>query len=75
MEKGLYMSTDDAKAWKKVEAKGIESEPTTIAVHPNKSNIVIAGTEKGLYLSDDFGQTFDIITNPTQICRWITFKS
>jgi DNA-binding beta-propeller fold protein YncE len=67
MEQGLYLSQNDAKEWKKAEAKGLQGTPASIAVHPVDAQVVLVGTEQGLYLSDTSGQAFDLITNPSKI--------
>jgi hypothetical protein len=58
---GLYYSTDDAKSWKKSKMDGLNDEPTALAVHQTKENIVAVGMRDGLYLSKDYGDTFEVV--------------
>ncbi|MBJ6362592.1 F510_1955 family glycosylhydrolase [Paenibacillus sp. GCM10012307] len=55
---GLYYTQDEAKSWHKSEMKGLTEEPRALAVHPTDDAIVAVGTEKGLYLSTDYGNQF-----------------
>jgi hypothetical protein len=55
---GLYSTTDDGKTWRKAAAKGLNSEPFTVAVHPDEPNKVAIAATDGLYVSEDGGDTF-----------------
>lgn len=55
---GLQFSLDDGKSWKKAGAKGLSGAPIQIAVHPTDVKIVAVGTEHGLFLSMDQGESF-----------------
>jgi len=57
-ERGLYYTTDDAASWMRSDARGLDARILAIAVHPTDPASVAAGTERGLYLSRDFGKTF-----------------
>ncbi|KAB7664162.1 hypothetical protein F9279_23185 [Bacillus sp. B1-b2] len=59
---GLYYTLDNTKTWKKSMMNGVEGEAAAIAVHPEKDNIVTISTNQGLYVSTDFGNNFEIIT-------------
>jgi len=73
MEQGYYQSYDDAKSWSRAEATGLVGKPQTIAVHPNHPDIVMIGTDQGLYVTDDGARRFELITNPTKITA-VTFE-
>jgi hypothetical protein len=62
----FYMSEDEAKTWKKTAAKGLEEEIFSIAVHPSNPDIIAAAGSKGIYLSKDKGETFQLITKELQ---------
>jgi hypothetical protein len=56
---GLHYSTDEAKNWIKSEAKGLQGEPASLAAHPTDSAVVAVGTDKGIFVSKNFGQQFE----------------
>lgn len=58
-ETGLYYSKDQAKTWIKSQMEGFDGEPVALAVHPNQDNIVALGSKQGLYVSRDYGDTFE----------------
>lgn len=55
---GLYYSLDGGTSWEQSAARGLVAAPLQLAVHPREPGIVAAATLGGLYLSDDFGQSF-----------------
>jgi photosystem II stability/assembly factor-like uncharacterized protein len=55
---GLYSSTDGAKTWKPGALKGISDQPVVLAAHPDDPKTVSIGTDQGLFVSQDFGNTF-----------------
>ncbi|WP_134700590.1 F510_1955 family glycosylhydrolase [Ammoniphilus sp. YIM 78166] len=60
-EPGFYYSTDETKTWNKSKLEGIQGQPTTLTAHPTESGIVAIGTDKGGFISNDFGNTFDAV--------------
>lgn len=50
--------TQTLAAWEKPSQGIIESEVTTIAVHPKNSSVIFAGTSKGVYRSTDKGKSY-----------------
>ncbi|MGM0878190.1 MAG: F510_1955 family glycosylhydrolase [Bacillota bacterium] len=60
---GLYYSTDDTKTWTKSEMEGLSGQISTLAVHPTNEAIVALGTNEGLFVSQDYGQSFDSISD------------
>lgn len=52
---GFYYSLDDTKSWKQSAIKGFNSEPSSIAAHPTKANVMAIGAKDGLYVSYDYG--------------------
>ncbi|WP_408011508.1 F510_1955 family glycosylhydrolase [Pseudalkalibacillus sp. A8] len=72
-EVGLYYSTDNAKSWNKSDMKGLDGNPTSMAVHPSKEYVVAIGTPTGLYLSTDSGMTFKEVVEDIQVTA-ITFS-
>lgn len=58
---GLHYSLDGGETWTAAQANGISSQPIQLAVHPSDSSIVAFATQSGLYISEDFGDSFDLI--------------
>jgi len=56
---GIYYTRDDGLKWQRVAAKGLHGELNSLAVHPTDANVVAAGTDEGLYLSRDAGESFE----------------
>ncbi len=63
---GLYYSKDEGGTWTKTEMKGINEEPTAIAVHPTEESVVAIGTPTGVYLSKDYGNRFEKVLSEGQ---------
>lgn len=59
---GLYYSTDDTETWTKSIMKGLGGQVSSLAVHPTDEAIVALGTNEGLFISKDFGQAFEQIS-------------
>lgn len=60
---GLFYSNDGAKTWTKIKMDGFNDEPTALAVHPDNDNIVALGSQQGLYISKDYGERFEKISD------------
>lgn len=60
---GLYYSTDDTKTWTKSKMNGISGQVSSLAVHPTNEAIVALGTNEGIFVSKDFGQSFEQISD------------
>jgi hypothetical protein len=63
---GLYYTKDETKSWDKSEMKGVQGEHIILAVHPTDPAEIAIGTEKGLFLSKDHGNDFEVVL-PKQI--------
>jgi len=46
---------------------GLSGELNSLAVHPDDANVVAAGTEQGLYLSRDAGETFERLVGDVRV--------
>ncbi|EIJ78368.1 BNR repeat-containing protein [Bacillus methanolicus PB1] len=62
----LYVSEDQAKTWKEISAKGLGKEIFSIAVHPSNPDIVAIAGKEDIYLSEDKGENFELITKGMQ---------
>ena len=56
---GLYYSLNDGQHWQQSAGQGIAATPIQVAVHPTQAEIVAIATENGLFLSNDYGNTFN----------------
>lgn len=57
-EPGIYSTFNDGFSWQRAQAKGLQGDPESIAVHPSDPKQIAAGTANGLYLSRDAGASF-----------------
>lgn len=55
---GMFYTLDEGERWQQSQSNGLEGSPIQIAVHPEEPGTVAVATERGLWLSDDFGSTF-----------------
>ncbi|MFC2948079.1 F510_1955 family glycosylhydrolase [Virgibacillus sediminis] len=56
---GLYMTTNEAGDWEKGSMNGVSGEIIAMAAHPEEQSTVAVSTEKGVYLSQNAGDTFE----------------
>ena len=64
---GVLRSADGGDTWKRAAIDtGLHSDAVVrcLAVHPDKPNVIYAGSDKGLYVSDDVGATWKLLQNP-----------
>lgn len=64
---GLHYSMDEGKTWTRSKMNGLDGNPTAIAVHPSDNAAVALGTEKGVFVSRDFGQRFEPLSTDMQV--------
>lgn len=58
---GLHISVDGGQTWAATSAAGLGGNPSSIAVHPDETNMVAVATSNGVFLSSDSGNTFQAI--------------
>ena len=73
MDIGVYYS-EDASDWNQVQLKGAPDQINGIFAHPNDANVVAITSPKGLYLSEDQGQSFTPIIEDGSITSMLFFK-
>lgn len=62
---GLHYTEDDGATWQTSAAQGIRAVTLQVAVHPDDPAVVALPSYAGLYLSTDYGNTFSLISDPT----------
>ncbi len=64
---GLSYSVDDGKTWQQSALKGVNAQPTQVAVHPTEASMVALATDAGVLLSSDHGNTFEQVGAGTPV--------
>ncbi|MGJ9459006.1 F510_1955 family glycosylhydrolase [Oceanobacillus sp. CF4.6] len=67
LEQGFYRSSDEGESWENVSASGLTGEILSLAIHPSNSSFVAAATSTGIYLSEDGGNNFQIVTEGNDV--------
>ncbi|MDQ0428453.1 hypothetical protein QOZ98_001279 [Planomicrobium stackebrandtii] len=63
MGPGYFRSEDDGEQWQQVEGSGLEGEISAFAMHPSDSQLIAAATTAGIFLSEDGGDSFVLLTD------------
>lgn len=64
---GLYYTKDEGHTWTPSALKGFAGDITALAVHPDRPETVAVGSRDGLFLSHDYGDTFEKLLPDTGI--------
>ncbi|MBE7094926.1 F510_1955 family glycosylhydrolase [Bacillus cereus] len=62
LQQGFYFSTNNGQDWKNSKLKGLSSTIHSFSVHPDQSSVVAVSTKDGVYLSTDYGNTFELFS-------------
>ncbi|HDX9623795.1 F510_1955 family glycosylhydrolase [Bacillus cereus] len=62
LQQGFYFSTNNGQDWKNSKLKGLSSTVHSFSVHPDQSSVVAVSTKDGVYLSTDYGNTFELFS-------------
>jgi len=62
LQQGFYFSTDNGQDWKNSKLKGLSSTIHSFSVHPDQSSVVAVSAKDGVYLSTDYGNTFELFS-------------
>lgn len=63
LTQGLFFTLDEGQTWEQSAAQGLESSPTQLAVHPTEAGTVAVASERGVYISTDYGNTFSLVSD------------
>lgn len=69
---GLHYSLNDGETWEQSAAQGLAGNIIQIGVHPTDGNMVAVAAEGGLFVSSDYGDTFQRIGESTPVSA-VTF--
>lgn len=62
LQQGFYFSTNNGQEWKNSKLKGLSSTIHTFSVHPDQASVVAVSAKDGVYLSTDYGNTFELFS-------------
>ncbi len=62
-ESHVYCSKDNGLSWERIGKNLPNSPANTIIEDPNHDNIIYLGNDMGLFISIDYGQTFEVLGN------------
>ena len=63
MGPGYFRSEDEGAEWKQVDGAGLEGTIYAFAMHPSDSQLIAAATTAGIFLSEDGGDSFKLLTD------------
>ncbi|WP_212935611.1 F510_1955 family glycosylhydrolase [Bacillus hominis] len=59
LQQGFYFSTNNGQEWKSSKLTGLSSTIHSFSVHPDQPSVVVVSAKDGVYLSTDYGNTFE----------------
>ena len=62
LQQGFYFSTNNGQDWKNSKLKGLSSTIHPFSVHPDQASVVAVSAKDGVYLSTDYGNTFELLS-------------
>ncbi|MDA1632303.1 MULTISPECIES: F510_1955 family glycosylhydrolase [Bacillus cereus group] len=62
LQQGFYFSTNNGQDWRNSKLKGLSSTMHSFSVHPDQVSVVAVSTKDGVYLSTDYGNTFELFS-------------
>ncbi|EOQ33487.1 MULTISPECIES: F510_1955 family glycosylhydrolase [Bacillus] len=62
LQQGFYFSTNNGQDWKNSKLKGLSSTIHSFSVHPDQASVVAVSAKDGVYLSTDYGNTFELLS-------------
>jgi len=65
---GLHYSDDDGKTWTESEMKNFNSKfISNLSAHPSVSSTLAIGSQDGLFITRDYGESFELLKSPVAI--------
>ncbi|WP_066172537.1 F510_1955 family glycosylhydrolase [Bacillus marinisedimentorum] len=62
LQSGVYYSENEGENWKESKIEGFPAKPVALYAHPQENNKVAVAAADGIYLSDDYADTFKKVT-------------
>ncbi|RFB72280.1 F510_1955 family glycosylhydrolase [Bacillus sp. AW] len=62
LQQGFYFSTNNGQDWKNSKLKGLSSTIHSFSIHPDQASVVAVSAKDGVYLSTDYGNTFELLS-------------
>ncbi|MED1285226.1 F510_1955 family glycosylhydrolase [Bacillus mycoides] len=66
LQQGFYFSTNNGQDWKNSKLNGLSSTIHSFSAHPDQSSVVAVSAKDGVYLSTDYGNTFELFSKPVE---------
>lgn len=63
MGPGYFRSENEGAEWQQVEGAGLEGTIYAFSMHPSDSQLIAAATTAGIFLSEDGGDSFTLLTD------------
>ena len=63
LTQGLFYTLDEGQTWEQSAAQGLESSPIQLAAHPTEAGTVAVASERGVYISTDYGDMFSLVSD------------
>lgn len=60
---GLHFTKDEGATWEKSGEKGVSGNPISMIAHPDKPGTLVYMTLDGIYISEDYGNNFQLLTS------------
>lgn len=68
LAQGVYISNDGGKSWDPLALNGMDANTLgMIAPHPEDNEIMAMATRSGIYLSEDSGESMELISDPVMV--------
>ncbi|WP_391201558.1 F510_1955 family glycosylhydrolase [Psychrobacillus sp. L4] len=74
MKRGLHYSTDEGASWTEAAMNGFNSNNiSNLSAHPTRKELIAIGSKDGIFVSDDYGQSFQSM-NDTKMITYVTLN-
>lgn len=60
-QSGLFYSQDEGKTWTGSRMSGVQGQIAALVVHPTQASVVAVGTTAGVFVSNDYGDSFTLL--------------
>jgi len=71
---GIYLSEDSGESWTEVTASGLDGDILSFGIHPSNSEYIAAATNTGVYLSNNKGESFHLMSEEKAVGTAVFFN-